>query len=148
MRRTLLRLTLVALAGLGLGPVACGPHISEVRRPETGATLEGTVTYGSEKVTVALVIAQGENSTAQAFIGDDGRYKLENVPLGEVHLAVNTAAGKGQMMSQMMAQSQGKAKGTPKVVVEVPAKFGSPTTSGLKTTVSAGPNTYNIAIPK
>jgi len=150
MRRTFLRLTVLLLAGLGLGPVACGPHVSEVRRPETGATLEGTVTYGTEKVTVALVIAQGEGAgaSAQAFIGDDGRYKLDNVPIGEVHLAVNTAAGKGQLMSQVMAQSQGKAKGPPKVVVEVPAKYGDPTKSGLKTTVAAGPNTFNIVIPK
>ena len=73
---------------------------------------------------------------------------MENVPIGEVHIAVNVSAGKGQLMSQAMAQSQGKAKGPPKVVVEVPAKFADPTKSGLKTTVAAGPNTFNIVIPK
>jgi len=146
MRRVLQRLSLLTLFGLVLCSVGCSNHyVSEVRRPETGATLEGSVTYGGQKVPVALIIAQGANSSATGFVGDDGRYKLENVPLGEVSIAVNTDAGKGQMMSRVMSQSQGKAKGLPKVV-EVPAKFADPTKSGIKTTVSAGPNTFDIVI--
>ena len=45
------------------------------------------------------------------LVEEDGRFRLQNVPLGEVNLAVNTAAGKGQAMGKNMAQSQGKAKG-------------------------------------
>lgn len=147
MRRILQCFTSLMIVGLSLSAVACSNHyVQEVRRPESGATLEGTVTYNGQKVTVALVIAQGENGTAQAFIGDDGRYKLENVPLGQVHLAVNVAAGRGQMMSQVMSQSQGKAKGPPKVPVDVPAKYGDPTKSGISTTVAAGPNTFDIVL--
>jgi hypothetical protein len=108
------------------------------------------VTYGGQKVAVALVIAQGADRGATAFVGDDGHYKLTNVALGEVNLAVNTAAGKGQLMSRAMAQSRGKNKGQGPLprVIEVPAKFADPTTSGIKTTINPGPNTFDIVIPK
>jgi len=148
MQRTIPFLARAALAGVALFVASCGNHyVTEQRRPESGATLEGTVKYGSDTVGVALVIAQGPNGSATGFI-EDGRYKLDNVPLGEVTLAVNVAAGKGQLMSKIMAQSQGKAKGTPPRVVEVPAKFFDPTKSGIKTTIKAGPNTFDIVIPK
>jgi hypothetical protein len=90
---------------------------------------------------VAMVVAEG-GSSVQGFIGEDGRYKILNVPVGEVKLGVNVEAGKGQLMSKIMAK-----QAVPKVV-NVPAKFADPATSGLKTTVNAGPNTYDIVIPK
>lgn len=120
---------------------------SGVRLPETGATLEGTVSYGNEKVLVALVIVQGEKSSATGDVGEDGRYKVENVPLGEVKIAVNTDAGKGKQMSKAMAQSQGKAKALPKVI-DVPPKYANPETSGLKTSIKKGSNTYDVVISK
>jgi hypothetical protein len=134
-----------ALIALALLLGGCGPK--GVRYPETGATLEGTVSYGKDKVGAALVIAQNDTGSATAFVDDDGRYRLQNVPLGEVHLAVDTAAGKGQAMGKLMAQSQGKAKGAP-TIIDVPAKFANPTTSGIKTTVNKGANTFDIVIPK
>src|SRR5215475_10666747 len=54
MRRILLRIALLTAAGLG--PCLAGCHTGGVRVPETGATLEGTVTYGKVKVPVAMVI--------------------------------------------------------------------------------------------
>jgi len=134
----------IALGCLTL--TSCGER-GAARLPETGATLEGTVTYGKEKVPVALIIVQGANGSATGRIGEDGRYKVENVPVGEVKLAVNTAAGKGELMSKIMAQSQGKARTLPKVV-EVPDKYFNPDTSGLSTTLNKGPNTYDIVIPR
>jgi hypothetical protein len=146
MRRLLHRLALLTL--VGLCPVACNSTPERgVPPPDSGATLEGTVTYGGQKVAVALVIAQGSDRGATGFVSDDGHYKLSNVPLGEVHLAVNTDAGKGQMMSRVMAQGRGKPRALPRVV-EVPAKYFDPTTSGIKTTVNPGPNTFDIVIPK
>lgn len=117
------------------------------RLPETGATLEGTVTYAGQKVPVALVIAQGKDGSANGFVGEDGRYRLSNVPLGEVNLAVNTEAGKAEMTGRLMARSQGKSAVLPKVV-DVPHKYAELETSGLKTTIQKGPNTYDIVIPK
>jgi len=118
-----------------------------VRRPETGATLEGTVSYGDQKVMVGLVIVQNDKGSAQGFIDDEGKYKLENVPIGEVNIAVNTDAGKGQLMSRAMSQSKGKAKGLPRVV-ELPPKYQNPGQSGIKTSVNKGANEFNIVIPK
>jgi hypothetical protein len=137
------RLVLLAAAGLCFCAACDG---GTARRPETGATLEGTVKYGDQKVMVGLVIAEGTSATT-GFIDDDGRYHLDNVPLGDVNLAVNTEAGKGQLKSKMMAQMKGKAKALPNVV-DLPAKFHNPQTSGITTNIKAGPNTYDIVIPK
>jgi hypothetical protein len=133
------------LLGLALLIVGCGP--SGIRYPETGATLEGTVAYGKDQVGAALVIAQNATGSATGFVDDDGRYRLQNVPLGEVNIAVNTEAGKGQAMGKFMAQAEGKAKGAPKIV-DVPAKYADPATSGLKTTINKGANTLDIVVPR
>jgi hypothetical protein len=130
----------LAVAGLLLGLGGCNQR--EVRLPETGATLEGTVAYGNEKVLVAMVTATGPNASASGYIEDDGRYRIQNVPLGEVNLGVNVAAGDGQLMGKRMA-----GKPVPKVT-KVPAKYADSTTSGVTTTIVKGPNTFDIKIPK
>jgi hypothetical protein len=137
----------LALLGFGLLLAGCAFKGGDVRYPETGATLEGTVTYGKDKVGVALVIAQNDTGSATAFVGENGRYKLENVPLGEVNLAVNTEAGKGQAMGKAMAQSQGKAKEAPRII-DVPNRFADPAKSGIKTTINKGANSFDIVIPR
>jgi hypothetical protein len=134
------------LLGLCLLLAGCS-RWNDVRYPETGATLEGTVKYGSDKVGVALVIAQNTTGASSAFIDDDGRYKLTNVPLGEVSIGVNTEAGKGQAMGKAMAAAQGKAKGAPRIL-DVPMRFADPTSSGIKTTVNKGENTFDVVIPR
>ena len=139
------RLTRLVPLGLALLLVGCGG--GDVRYPQTGATLEGTVTYGKDKVGAALVIAQNESGAATAFVDESGRYKLLNVPLGEVNIAVNTEAGKGQAMGKFMAQSQGKGKGAPRIV-DVPSKFADPAKSGIKTTINKGENKFDIVIPR
>jgi hypothetical protein len=111
--------------------------------PETGARLEGTVTYGHEKVPAATIIVAGQAGASTGHIGDDGRYKVENAPLGEVTIGVNTAAARGEAMGKAMAPG-GKAF----KMVEVPTKYQDPTKSGIKFTVNKGENTFDIAIPK
>jgi hypothetical protein len=145
MHRTGHRLGRLALFGLAFLLSACGPK--EIRYPETGATLEGTVTYGEDRVGAALVIAQNESGAAVGFVDETGRYKLQNVPLGEVQIAVDTVAGKGQAMGKFVAQSQGKAEGAPKLI-EVPAEYAKPSSSGITTTVGKGANTSDIVIRK
>src|SRR5213080_559664 len=71
-----------------------------VKLPETGATLEGTVSYRGEKLEFALIIVQTANGSATGKIGEDGRYKVENVPLGEVMIGVNTSAARGDFQSK------------------------------------------------
>jgi hypothetical protein len=138
----------LAVAGFGLLLVGCGIGLREKRLPETGATLEGTVTYAGQKVEVAMVIVQGKDGSATAFIGEDGRYKAENVPRGEVNIGVNTVAGKGQIMGKVVAKSQGKGEGPLPKMIDVPAKYADPATSGITTTVNKGANTFDIVISK
>ncbi len=148
MRRMNRPLALLVAAGFGLLLVGCGIGLREKKLPETGATLEGTVSYGTEKVEVAMVIIQGEGGSSTAFIGEDGRYKAENVPTGQVSIGVSTDAGKGQMMGKVMAQSQGKGEGSLPKMINVPAKYAEPASSGIKTTVNKGANTFDIVIPR
>ena len=120
--------------------------------PETGATLEGRVTYGDQPVPMALVIvAQTGGGSATAFANDDGYFKVENVPVGDVLIGVNTDATKGQMTGRAMAGTDPNVKGkkvvTPKLV-EVPKKYHNPDTSGLTTKTQKGTNQYDIKVPK
>jgi hypothetical protein len=130
-------------------------YVKEEKLPTTGANLEGTIKYSGEQVQFALVIVQTASGSVTGKIGDDGRYKVENVPLGEVNIAVSTAAGQGDYNTMMMASGVNKGpegKGKGKVVgpkfIQVPEKYSSPTTSGIKTTIIKGTNTYDIDIPK
>ncbi len=123
----------VFLSGCGFGPQ---------RITESGATLEGTVTYGNEKVPAAMIVAKGANGSAQTFCDDDGKYKISNVPIGEVTIGVNVQAGQGQLMSRRMAK-----EAVPKIP-SVPTRYADPSTSGIKTTVAKGENKYDIVIPK
>jgi hypothetical protein len=142
MRRILHSLFIVAAAGLVVSLTGCGGFGAQ-RVPLTGATLEGKVTYGTEKVPVGLIIAVGASGTSQANLTDEGTYKMENAPLGEVTLMVNVKAGEGALMSRRMSGD----KNIPNVV-HVPTKYSDPATSGIKTTIAKGENIYNIEITK
>ena len=103
-------------------------------------------------VSMALVIVTGEKGSATGHI-EQGRYKVENVPLGEVKIAVNTDAAKGQMISQQMAQGYKgpDSKGVSKPAVrflDMPEKFREPETSGITTTIKKGANTFDIVLTK
>jgi hypothetical protein len=144
MSKTNQRLALLALLGLGLLLTGCS---NEVRYAETGATLEGTVSYGTEKLGAAFLVVQNKTGSSQGSVDENGHYKLENVPLGEVNIAVNTDAAKGMLMGKAMQASKGKATGAPKIT-EVPRMYHDPNTSGIKTTVNKGQNTFDIIVPK
>jgi hypothetical protein len=134
---------------------SCGYGVKEERLPETGATLEGTVTYGTEKVPLALVIVTGANASATGEIDEaTGRYTVSNVPLGEVKISVNVEAAKGKMQSKLMSGyyqgPEAKKAGVvaPPRVVEVPTKYTDPKTTTITTTIQSGTNTFDIKIPK
>jgi hypothetical protein len=134
-------LVLFTWAGIVLGLAGC--HYGRERLPETGATLEGTVTYGNEPVLVAMVIATGSGPGATGYIDiETGNYRIENVPIGEIKLALNVGAGRAQLQSLIM---QGKK--VPKII-EVPAKYADPNTTDITTTIQKGDNHYDIKIPK
>jgi hypothetical protein len=146
MQRVYMRLALFGLvAGFAVLAASCGERGE--RLPETGASLEGTITYGGTSVPFATVTVMGQNGMATGNVREDGRYKIANVPLGEVNIGVNTMAAKGQHISKVMAESKGKGR-SPSKFVDVPAKYHDQETSGLKTTIKKGVNIYDIVIPK
>lgn len=142
--------TLLGLLAVGL--TAC-TGVPEERLPDTGGVLEGTVKYAGEEVQFAQIAVSDGKGQATGTIGEDGRYKVLNVPLGPVKVAVNTKAAMGDYQSAVMAAGY-KGADTKKIrkgavkFVDVPAKYYDPATSGLTTTISKGSNTFDIAIPK
>src|SRR5438105_14102853 len=106
MRQSRYRLGFVVVLFSGLLTVSCDG--GRERLPETGATLEGTVAYGGEKLEFALIIVQTANGSATGKIGEDGRYRVENVPLGEVMIGVNTSAARGDFQSKSIAAAHRK----------------------------------------
>ena len=147
--------TAILLGAVCAALTSCGYGVREERLPETGATLEGTVTYGDETVPLALIIVAGSSSSATGNIDETtGRFSIQNVPLGEVTIAVNIDAAKGELQGKLMSgYYQGpdaKKKGivTPPKVVNVPRKYSDPKTSGIKTTINSGANTFDVKIPK
>src|SRR6185369_8223111 len=113
-----------------------GCNLYEYRLPETGATLEGTVTYGGETLGMAQIDVWGAKDQSIGFI-DAGRYKVERVPLGDVRIGINTEAMRGAAIGQQMAQKKGGGASGPKFVA-LPSKFWDPATSGVTTTIKRG----------
>src|SRR5262245_17982966 len=108
MRRLVRRLKLFVIAFVAVAAVSClGPK--ERRLPESGATLEGTVTYNGQQLEFAMIQVVTKSNSAQGMIGDDGKYKVSNVPLGDVKIAVNTSAARGAYQSKIMAQNPAAA---------------------------------------
>jgi hypothetical protein len=142
-----------AAVGLLLAGLAACSGVPEEKLPDSGATLEGTIKYGGEEVGFAQVRASDGKSEAMGSVGEDGRYRLTNVPIGDVRVTVNTKAAMSDFQSAMMAAGY-KGADTKRLskkavkYVEVPAKYAEFDTSGLKTTVNKGPNTFDIVIPK
>jgi hypothetical protein len=142
----------LAVPLLVLLPTSCS--VREDRVAESGATLEGVITFNGEPVQFAMIIVRSDAGSVSGKVGEDGRYKVENVPLGEVMVGVNTDAGQGEYQSKMMnAANKGpgvkyKGKVFGLKFVSVPKKYHDPGTSGFKTTVAKGTNTYDIDVPK
>jgi len=147
MRSMLPRIALLVIIGLCFTVAGCA-RVKEIRLPESGADLKGTVTYDGQKVMVAMVIVQSAGGSAAGLIGDDGTFNIKNVPVGEVNIGVNTEAGKGELKGKMMARAQTKEKVAMPKIVDVPPKYFDPTTSGIHTTVNKGQNTYDVVIKK
>jgi hypothetical protein len=146
------------VVGLGLALAwlaGCGYGVTEQRLPETGASLEGTIKYRGEQVHFAEVRVISETAMGIGSVGEDGRYKVENCPIGAVRVAVDSNAAKGDHTSLSMSGRYRGPKGEGKVgggrlpnFVNIDPKYAEPDTSGLGTTIQAGANTYDIVIPR
>jgi hypothetical protein len=148
------QVALAAVAALAVAAASCSPQGRVEPLEETGAYLEGNITYGGQPVPLAavIIVPAGGGAGTTGFADDDGHFKVPNVPPGEVKIGVDTNAAKGPMMGRAMAGSDPKAKGgkraIPPKIVDVPKKYQSPETSGFQTTINKGSNTFDITIPK
>jgi hypothetical protein len=143
----------IILTSLVFALSSCATN-APITLPESGATLEGTVTYGGEPVLFALIIAQNNNGSATGKVDPQtGKYLIKNIPLGEVNIAVNTDAGMGDYQQAVMQGGaykgpDGKAGTVNLKLVAVPKKYHDVSSSGLTTTIVKGSNTFNIQIDK
>lgn len=119
----------------------------EYRLPETGATLEGTIKYNGETVQMAQINVLSEKGQSLGVI-EDGRYKVERVPLGDIKIGINTEAERGNFIGQSMARSKGVSTGPALKFIALPAKYWDADTSGVTTTVKKGKNTFDIVLKK
>ena len=121
----------------------------EMTLAQTGAVLEGSVKLGDTLIPYGLVMVTSSAGQATGKIDPGtGNYKVENVPIGEITLAVNTDAGAGDFRSLSMQGMANKDKGQLKPMVNVPKKYMNPTESGLKFTTQAGVNKHDIQLSK
>ena len=149
------KITLSLLLMFAVLATSCSKNGPEVPMESTGASLEGTVYYGESPVANAMIILATQGPGAKSMSGmadDDGHFKLDNAPVGQVLIGVNTDASKGMMMGKAMAgtnplEKKG-AKASVQKVTDVPKKFHDPINSGLKTDVNRGSNKFDIKIPK
>jgi len=148
----LVRLTELSFGVLLAGIVVSGCSRYEYRLPDTGATLEGTVTYRGEKVPLAQLNVLSEKGQGIGQIEEPGRYLIQSAPLGEVKIGVNTESMRSQAISQQMAASykgpgaKGSGRAPPPKFISLPAKYQDPETSGITTTVRKGKNTFDIVL--
>lgn len=121
--------------------------------PESGATLEGDVTYNGQKVPVAVIVARktGGGESASAFSDEQGHYRILNAPLGPVQIGVNTGPTRAEMSLRARVAGNSATKAQPKPAakpVELPAKFHNPELSGVATEVNSGVTWFDIVIAK
>lgn len=152
------RLAALAVGAVARAVAACGGDSSHrpVAMSDTGATLEGTVKAGSEQLHYAMIMVKSAGGTASGKIDEEGRYKISNVPLGEVQVGVNTSAAQGDFTADQMRAGamtgggEGGKAGRKRVnvkMIHLKEQYFDPASSGLKTTVNAGANTFDIVLP-
>lgn len=143
----------VPAAPLGLAllvaAVGCGPNTPS----GTGATASGTVTLDGAPLPACMVIfagGAGEGaSSVTAYTDSEGKYAATNVPLGEVAVMVrhNPGADMARAMAKSKTQGMKGAPAAPDVpTTAVPERYADPGKSGLKLTVAAGGNPFDIAL--
>ncbi len=135
----------IALAAGGLS--GCG-----VPTPET---VTGRVVYRGQPVTVGQVSFLGADGVPVCGdIDPDGSYRVDHVPLGEAAVAVTATPPRdppkppkvvGKLPDgRPKVESRPDPTHRPKAPAAVPAKYADARTSGLRLTVHAGPNRFDI----
>jgi hypothetical protein len=128
--------SLVALV-VAVGVLGCGGNATNK------ITVSGTVSYKGEPVTSGLLQFTGENNGyyGAANLLPDGSYTMTDVVPGEVKVSImQTPGGSGSSSGE-------KSKPAPKPQAELPDKYRSPQTSGLKYPIKPDTTQLKIEIP-
>lgn len=135
-------------------------------RTRERTTVQGTVTIGGKHLTAGTVMFYAyDNATASAPIDKDGRYVMRDAPVGDVKIAVivpRVPPGMAQMMNKMKknpslkdvksTDPEGSGKSIPMMgmmptnIVQIPAKYADPNSSGLTYKVASGEQSYDIPL--
>jgi hypothetical protein len=90
--------------------------------------------------------------TRSANIGPDGSYRLDNLPTGEVKLAVVSPEPPEAAANERRGERNAPAEVAPVPAfdrskwIKIPKEYGDPRLSGLATAVSAGDSTFNLQL--
>lgn len=111
-------------------------------------SLEGSVTCQAKQVVLGMVSLHAAGGVPRfAEIAADGTYRFDDVPAGEVRLAV---VSPDPAKITPARDENGKLLSGPKVDrskwVPLPDAAGDPRTSGISTTVRPGPNAFDIEL--
>jgi hypothetical protein len=140
---------------LGCLGIYFNTRTDEVRLPDTGVIFEGLVTFDGKPLPYAVVsLIPADDPTPPGAIASngtlerDGSLRIESAPLGKVKISVNTAEIRMRLMGEFMAAAQqatvnGKKTEAPKII-DVPAHYFSPNSSGLEETLVKGVNKIKI----
>ncbi|HEY1376441.1 MAG TPA: hypothetical protein VGF55_06585 [Gemmataceae bacterium] len=126
------------------------------------ADVTGRVTHKGKAVVVGTVIARGPDGIEMTGgIRPDGTYAVQGVTAGAVKLAVvsrdpavvgaRARAGKGRADGKEDADKGGGPVAPPPPTdaqwFPLPDKYESTDTSGVETTLKAGPNQFDVELP-
>jgi hypothetical protein len=116
-------------------------------------SLSGTVTYQDRPVVYGTVFAVcTDGITRSADIQPNGSYRLENLPIGEVKLAVLSPEPPKNAAHERRGDRSGRGKTAPIPTVDrskwfkIPEKYSDPRLSSLATTISAGHSTFELQL--
>lgn len=121
-------------------------YTEEERMILSDAKLSGKITYKGKPVPYALVIVSNDNSSSTGPADAQGNYTVDHAPVGNVEIGVNTAAGRGMMMSAVMAAKYDKDSNEKPSFVDIPPKYFNPKSSGIATQVTKPRDTNNFNI--
>ena len=134
--RCLYRGALVSVVAIGLA--GCGG--------EPRADVTGKVTYNGKPLAFGSVImlkAGGPGEPTVAEIQPDGTYTFYGIPVGETRIGV-VSSNPNFKLELRGDQKQPPPKADPKLWFPIPSKYSQPTDSGLRCSLSAGPNAHDI----
>jgi len=141
-----------ALSCLLAGVSACASNNPQFQA--SGVEIEGLVTLDGKPLQIGMVQVVPESAmmtadSAVGMIGEDGRFAVSNVPVGNIKITVKTSHLKGMAAAGKMAPPRPGVSGAPQMTaqfVDVPKQYENAETSKLTATVVKGKNTVNLEL--